>query len=90
MEGIAVESFLRLGFLMAREDSSEGGTTPSPATLKRWFDLSTFMRRKKEGVPWSNISFLIKTHAVLVIQGAYGRWRRRKNHADIVQLYLSF
>ena len=92
MEGISIESFLRVGFLMAKEDNREGETTPSPATLRRWFDLSTLMKPKKEHVPWSNISFLIKTHAALVIQRMYDRYRyrRRKNHADIIQLYLSF
>jgi hypothetical protein len=91
MEGIAVESFLRLGFFMAKDNNREGETTPSPATLRKWFDISTFMwKKKKEGVHWSNISFLIKTHAALVIQRMNDRYRRRRNHTDIIQLYLSF
>jgi len=90
MEGISVESFLRLGFLMSRDDNRDGEKTPSPTTLRKWFDLSPFMRKKKSSISWDGISFLIKTRAALVIQGMYRQWYRRKNHTDIIQIYLSF
>ena len=87
MEGISVESFLRVGFLMSREDN-DGDKTPSPSTLRKWFDISTYLKRPS--IPWDGIDRLLTIYAASVIQRAYQNWRKRKKREHIIQLYLSF
>ena len=88
MDGISIESFLKVGFLMSRENDRDGEKTPSPSTLRRWFDLSTYVK-KKQCISWDRMNWLVRIHASVIVQRAYRRWCRRKNK-DIIQLYLSF
>ena len=88
MDGIPVESFLRVGFSLARADTGSDERTPSPATLRKWF--GTLLKRKEPVIGWDRISVMLSTHAARVIQKFYRKRWRQRNHEDVIQLYLSF